>query len=58
MQDAQWAKVVSAVKPGMRDSEITALAQYQGELLDSEQGLFRCSSALVAFSYQPWQSRF
>jgi len=45
MQDAQWAKVVSTVKPGMRDSEITALAQYQGELLGSEQGLFRCSSA-------------
>ena len=45
MQDAQWAKVVAAVKPGMRDSEITALAQYQGELLGSEQGLFRCSSA-------------
>lgn len=45
MQDAQWAKVVNAVKPGMRDSEITALAQYEGELLGSEQGLFRCSSA-------------
>jgi Xaa-Pro aminopeptidase len=45
MQDAQWAKVVNTVKPGMRDSEITALAQYQGELLGSEQGLFRCSSA-------------
>ncbi len=45
MQDAQWAKVVATVKPGMRDSEITALAQYEGELLGSEQGLFRCSSA-------------
>jgi Xaa-Pro aminopeptidase len=45
MQDAQWAKVVQAVKPGMRDSEITALAQYEGELIGSEQGLFRCSSA-------------
>jgi len=45
MQDAQWAKVVNTLKPGMRDSEITALAQYQGELLGSEQGLFRCSSA-------------
>ena len=33
------------MKPGMRDSEITALAQYEGELLGSEQGLFRCSSA-------------
>jgi Xaa-Pro aminopeptidase len=45
MQDAQWSHVIGAVKPGMRDSEITALAQYQGELLGSEQGLFRCSSA-------------
>src|SRR5206468_6884141 len=45
MQDAQWAKLVKALKPGMRDSEITALAQYEGELLGSEQGLFRCSSA-------------
>src|SRR5262249_44841217 len=43
--DAQWAKVVTVVKPGMRDSEVTALAQYEGELLGSEQGLFRCSSA-------------
>jgi Xaa-Pro aminopeptidase len=45
MQDAQWAKVVATIKPDMRDSEITALAQYEGELLGSEQGLFRCSSA-------------
>ncbi|MEA2903994.1 MAG: hypothetical protein QOI12_1381 [Alphaproteobacteria bacterium] len=45
MQDTQWEKVVQAAKPGMRDSEITALAQYEGELLGSEQGLFRCSSA-------------
>jgi Xaa-Pro aminopeptidase len=47
MQDAQWAKVVAAIRPGMRDSEITALAQYEGELLGSEQGLFRCSSAPI-----------
>jgi Xaa-Pro aminopeptidase len=45
MQDTQWAKVIEAVKPGMRDSEITARAQYEGELIGSEQGLFRCSSA-------------
>src|SRR5206468_8480151 len=45
MQDAQWAKLVKALKPGMRDSEITALAQYEGGLLGSEEGLFRCSSA-------------
>ena len=45
MQDAQWAKIVAAIRPGMRDSEVTALAQYEGELRGSEQGLFRCSSA-------------
>jgi len=45
MQDAQWAKLMNKVKPGMRDSEITALVLYEGELIGSEQGLFRCSSA-------------
>src|SRR5262245_46249307 len=45
MQDAQWAKILPKIKPGMRDSELTALAQYEGELIGSEQGLFRCSSA-------------
>jgi Xaa-Pro aminopeptidase len=45
MQDAQWAKLMTVLKPGMRDSEITARTQYEGELLGSEQGLFRCSSA-------------
>jgi Xaa-Pro aminopeptidase len=45
MQDAQWAKILPKIKPGMRDFELTALAQYEGELLGSQQGLFRCSSA-------------
>ncbi len=45
MQDAQWTKILPRIRPGMRDSELTALAQYEGELLGSEQGLFRCSSA-------------
>ncbi len=45
MQDAQWAKILPKIRPGMRDSELTALAQYEGDLLGSEQGLFRCSSA-------------
>src|SRR5262245_3122977 len=43
MQDAQWAKVVNTVKPGMRDSEITALAQYEGELPGSGQALLPSS---------------
>ena len=37
--------ILPKIKPGMRDFELTALAQYEGELLGSEQGLFRCSSA-------------
>lgn len=45
MQDAQFAKVLAAIKPGVRDSDLAALAQYEGELRGSEQGLFRCSSA-------------
>jgi len=45
MQDAQWAKILPKIRPGMRDFELTALAQYEGELLGSQQGLFRCSSA-------------
>jgi len=45
MQDAQFAKVVAAIKPGMRDSDLSALAQYEGERMGSEQGLFRGSSA-------------
>jgi Xaa-Pro aminopeptidase len=45
MQDQIWARILPKIKSGMRDSELTALAQYEGELLGSEQGLFRCSSA-------------
>jgi len=45
MQDAQWANILPRIKPGMRDFELTALAQYEGELMGSQQGLFRCSSA-------------
>jgi len=45
MQDAIWAAILPKIKPGMRDSDLTALAQYEGELRGSEQGLFRCSSA-------------
>jgi Xaa-Pro aminopeptidase len=47
MQDAIWAKILPKIRPGMRDFELTALAQYEGELLGSQQGLFRCSSAPV-----------
>ena len=45
MQDAIFARVLDNIRPGMRDTEITALAQYEGRLAGSEQGLFLGSSA-------------
>ena len=44
MQDAAMEKVMKAVKPGMHNFELTALAQYEGQRLGSEQGLFLAGS--------------
>ena len=40
MQDAVFAKVLASIRPGQRDVDITALAQYEGQRLGSEQGIF------------------
>ncbi len=45
MQDKVFARVCKQILPGMRDNDVTALAQYEGRLLGSEQGLFLGSSA-------------
>jgi Xaa-Pro aminopeptidase len=45
MQDEIFARLLAKVTPGMRDTDITALAQYEGRLLGSEQGLFLGNSA-------------
>jgi Xaa-Pro aminopeptidase len=45
MQDEIFARVLKEIRPGMTDNDITALAQYEGRLLGSEQGLFLGSSA-------------
>lgn len=45
MQDEIFKRVCAKIRPGMRDNDITALAQYEGRLLGSEQGLFLGSSA-------------
>src|SRR5207244_6735244 len=45
MQDEVFARVLNKIKPGMTGNDITALAQYEGRLLGSEQGLFLGSSA-------------
>ena len=45
MQDAVMAKVAGFTRPGLKDFEIAAHAQYEGQKMGSEQGVFLCSSA-------------
>ncbi|HEY0747909.1 MAG TPA: M24 family metallopeptidase [Steroidobacteraceae bacterium] len=55
MQDAVMARVAEFIKPGLKDFEIAAYAQYVGQQLGSEQGIFLCSSAPAgqAASFRP-----
>jgi len=61
MQDAVFAKVLSHIKPGIRDLEVAALAQYEGQLLGSEQGIFLGMSAKLGqpafFAQRHFQGR-
>lgn len=45
MQDIVLSKVLAGIRPGMRDFEVTALAQCEGQRLGSEEGIFLGSSA-------------
>ena len=45
MQDEVMRRVAGHIKPGMKDFEVYAYAQYQGQLLGSENGIFLGSSA-------------
>jgi len=47
MQDDVMTCVAEFVRPGLRDFEIAAYAQYAGQQLGSEQGIFLCSSAPI-----------
>lgn len=47
MQDAIFAKVAATIKPGMRDIDVTGLAEFEGRMRGSEQGIFLGSSAPV-----------
>jgi Xaa-Pro aminopeptidase len=47
MQDAVFSKVLAHIKPGMRDLEVAALAQYEGQLMGSEQGILLGMSARI-----------
>ena len=55
MQDEVMAKVRDFIRPGLKDFEIAAYAQYLGQQLGSEQGIFLCSSAPMgqAASFRP-----
>ena len=45
MQDGAIQAAFSAVKPGMRDSVVAAVAQFHGQRHGSEQGIYLCASA-------------
>jgi Xaa-Pro aminopeptidase len=45
MQDSAMEAAFAAVKPGMRDSDVAAVAQFYGQQHGSEQGIFLCASA-------------
>jgi Xaa-Pro aminopeptidase len=61
MQDAVFSKVLGQIKPGMRDMAVTALAQYEGQLRGSEQGIFLGMSAKLGepafFAQRHFQGR-
>ncbi len=47
MQDEVMRRVAAHIRPGMKDFEVYAYAQYQGQLLGSEGGIFLGSSAAL-----------
>src|SRR5271154_6041882 len=55
MQDEVMLRVKEFIRPGLKDFEVAAYAQYVGQQLGSEQGIFLCSSATPghAASFRP-----
>ncbi len=47
MQDACMAAAFAAIKPGMKDIEVAAIAEQTGHSYGSEQGLFMCASGPI-----------
>jgi Xaa-Pro aminopeptidase len=47
MQDAVFAAVLEHIKPGLRDIDVTAAAQREGQIRGSEQGIFLGGSSPV-----------
>ncbi len=40
LQDEVFAEVLKEIRPGLRDIDVTSIAQHKGQLLGSEQGIF------------------
>src|SRR5271154_326433 len=55
MQDEVMSRVREFIRPGLKDFEVAAYAQYVGQQMGSEQGIFLCSSAPAgqAASFRP-----
>jgi Xaa-Pro aminopeptidase len=47
LQDEVFAEVLREIRPGLRDIDVTSIAQRKGQLLGSEQGIFLGGSAPV-----------
>jgi Xaa-Pro aminopeptidase len=51
IQDGAMRAAFAAIKPGMRDREVAAVAQYYSHCRGSEQGVYKCGSAPAGTSY-------
>jgi len=47
LQDAVFAEVLKEIRPGLRDIDVTSIAQRQGQMLGSEQGIFLGGSSPI-----------
>jgi Xaa-Pro aminopeptidase len=56
LQDAAMRAAFAAIKPGMRDCEVAAVAQYYSHCRGSEQGVYKCGSAPAgtAYGFKDW----
>jgi Xaa-Pro aminopeptidase len=61
MQDGAMKAAFDAIKPGMRDTEVAAAAQFYSQCHGSEQGIYLCASAPLGtpmkFSQRHYQNR-
>jgi len=51
LQDGAMKAAFAAIKPGMHDREVAAVAQYYSHCRGSEQGVYKCGSAPAGTTY-------